>query len=54
MKRPEFLEGVDLKKLRAYLDEDGGDGWTIWKPEKFTEMGFRGQKDLSEGVKNER
>jgi len=38
--RPKFLAGVDLKKLREYVAEDGGDGHTIWSPEKFTEMGF--------------
>jgi len=41
MKRPQLLESVDLKKLRAYLDESGGDGWTIWQPQKFTDMGFK-------------
>jgi hypothetical protein len=39
--RPTFLAGVDLKKLREYIIEDGGDGWTIWSPQKFTEMGFK-------------
>jgi hypothetical protein len=29
MTRPAFLDGVDLKKLFAYLEESGGDGWTI-------------------------
>jgi hypothetical protein len=40
MKRPKFLSGVDLKMLREHLVKYGGDGWTIWSPEKFTEMGF--------------
>jgi hypothetical protein len=39
--RPKWLEGVDLKKLRKHVDEDGGDGWSIWKPEYFTKMGFK-------------
>jgi hypothetical protein len=38
--RPKFLAGVDLKKLRKYLIESRGDGWRIWSPEKFTDMGF--------------
>jgi hypothetical protein len=40
MKRPEFLRDVDLTKLRKFLIEDGGNGWAIWNPERFTEMGF--------------
>jgi hypothetical protein len=35
------LDGVDLGKLREFVVEYGGDGWTIWKPGKFTEMGFK-------------
>ena len=40
-RRPQFLDGVDLKKLRKYVIEDGGDGWSIWHPDKFTTMGFK-------------
>jgi hypothetical protein len=39
--KTEFLDGVDLKKLLAYVKERGGDGWIIWKPEYFTAMGFK-------------
>lgn len=35
-----MLRNVDLTKLHAFLDEDGGDGWTIWDPSLFTDMGF--------------
>jgi hypothetical protein len=38
---PDFLDGIDLEKLRDFVHEDGGDGWTIWHPEKFTKMGFK-------------
>ena len=39
--RPKWLEGIDLQLLREHVVEDGGDGWTIWKPEYFTQMGFK-------------
>jgi hypothetical protein len=39
------LDNVDRDKLIAYLHEDGSDGWTIWAPSKFTDMGFT-LKDL--------
>lgn len=35
-----MLEGVDLKKLIDFLKDEGGNGWEIWHPEMFTEMGF--------------
>jgi hypothetical protein len=35
-----MLSNVDMTKLREYLKESGGDGWTIWHPVHFTEMGF--------------
>jgi hypothetical protein len=38
--RPKFLLGVNLQKLRTYLDEEGGNGWSIFASNKFTEMGF--------------
>jgi hypothetical protein len=34
------LENVNKEQLITYLKEDGDDGWTIWDPSKFTEMGF--------------
>jgi hypothetical protein len=34
------LEHINKKQLLDYLKEDGGDGWTIWLPSKFTDMGF--------------
>jgi hypothetical protein len=37
------LTRVDMAKVVAFLHSDGGDGWTIWKPSKFTDMGFRKQ-----------
>jgi hypothetical protein len=39
-KKKSMLDGVNLRKLQRYLKESGGDGWTIWPPEKFTAMGF--------------
>ena len=45
MTRPKLLKNVDLNLLRAYLMEDGDDGWTIWGTERFTRMGFA-KKDL--------
>jgi hypothetical protein len=39
--RPAFLKDVDLNKLHEWLEENGGDGWTIFGPQEFTPMGFK-------------
>ena len=44
VKKPN-LSKVDQSKLLSFLHKDGGDGWTIWKVSKFTDMGFR-KEDL--------
>ena len=45
MTKHALLKNVNLVKLREYLNESGGDGWSIWEPAKFTKMGFK-LKDL--------
>ena len=36
----DILRNVNRRKLLSFLRKDGGDGWTIWKESKFTDMGF--------------
>jgi hypothetical protein len=39
-KQVKMLRNVNKSKLTAYLNKSGSDGWTIWLPSKFTDMGF--------------
>lgn len=39
-KHIKMLRNVNKSKLTSFLNKNGSDGWTIWMPSKFTDMGF--------------